>query len=317
MPACGLDTSHGVGLGHRRLAILDLSAAGHQPMASAHDRYQLVYNGEIYNHRLLRREMEEAGLAPNWRGHSDTEVILAAFEAWGIETALQRFNGMFALAVWDRKREVLTLACDRFGEKPLYFGWQQGTLLFGSELKALYAHPGFSGEINRDALTLYLRHNYIPAPYSIWEGISKLEPGHYVEVRPHTTSSPSKPYWSLLDTVAHAKANPLTDAADVVDQLDTLLLDAVGLRMDADVPVGAFLSGGIDSSLITALMQAQSTRPVKTFTIGFDDPRFDGGRSCQGDRNPPRYGTYRTYRSSAGCAGHACPSAGHLGRTFF
>ncbi|WP_419807681.1 asparagine synthase (glutamine-hydrolyzing) [Sphingomonas sp.] len=270
-----LEPHHGVALGHRRLSILDLSTAGHQPMASAQDRYQLVYNGEIYNHRLLRRELDEAGRAPNWRGHSDTEVILAAFEAWGIETALQRFNGMFALAVWDRKREVLTLACDRFGEKPLYFGWQQGKLLFASEMKALYAHPDFSGTINRDALTLYLRHNYIPAPHSIWEGISKLEPGHYVEIRPLVTSASPKAYWSLLETITHAKANPLPDTTEVVDQLDALLLDAVGLRMDADVPVGAFLSGGIDSSLITALMQAQSTRPVKTFTIGFDDPRFN------------------------------------------
>lgn len=270
-----LDARNGVALGHRRLAILDLSSAGHQPMASASERYQLVYNGEIYNHRRLRQELEESGQAPSWHGHSDTEVILAAFEAWGIETALRRFNGMFALAVWDRRREVLTLACDRFGEKPLYFGWQEGTFLFGSELKALYAHPNFRGEINRDALTLYLRHNYIPAPYSIWQGFSKLEPGHYVEIDKASSDVCPKPFWSLLDAVTTAQADPLADTSDVVDHLEALLLDAVGLRMDADVPVGAFLSGGIDSSVITALMQAQSTRPVKTFTIGFDDPRFN------------------------------------------
>jgi asparagine synthase (glutamine-hydrolysing) len=269
------DPAHGIGLGHRRLSIIDLSPAGHQPMASAGGRYQLVYNGEIYNHRQLRRELEEMGQAPAWRGHSDTEVMLAAFEAWGIEAALQRFNGMFALAVWDRQRGTLLLACDRFGEKPLYFGWQRGTLLFGSELKALYAHPAFAGTINRDALTLYLRHNYIPAPYSVWQGIAKLEPGHFVEIRPTDTAATPRPYWTLLDVVTRAKADPLPDTPETVDQLEALLIDAIGLRMDADVPVGAFLSGGIDSSLITALMQVQSSRPVKTFTIGFEDPRFN------------------------------------------
>ncbi len=270
------DAAHGIGLGHRRLSIIDLSVAGHQPMPSASGRYQMVYNGEIYNHRLLRRELEDMGKAPAWRGHSDTEVILAAFEAWGIEAALPRLNGMFAIAVWDRQRGVLTLACDPFGEKPLYYGIQGGrTLLFGSELKALYAHPAFAGTINRDALALYLRHNYIPAPHSIWEGIAKLEPGHSVEIRPNTPTMTAKPYWALYDVVERARANPLPDAPETVDQLEALLMDAVGLRMDADVPVGAFLSGGIDSSLITALMQAQSSRPVKTFTIGFEDPKFN------------------------------------------
>lgn len=270
------DAAHGIGLGHRRLSIIDLSAAGHQPMASAGGRYQLVYNGEIYNHRRLRRELEDLKRAPAWRGHSDTEVILAAFEAWGIEEALPRFNGMFALAVWDRQRNVLTLACDPFGEKPLYYGKQGGrTLLFGSELKALYAHPAFARAIDRNALSLYLRHNYIPAPHSIWEGIAKLEPGHFIEIRPNAPVPSSKSYWSLHKAVERAKANPLPDTSETVDQLEALLIDAVGLRMDADVPVGAFLSGGIDSSLITALMQAQASRPVKTFTIGFEDPKFN------------------------------------------
>lgn len=269
------DRRQGVALGHRRLSIVDLSAAGHQPMASQSGRFQLVYNGEIYNHRLLRKELEDGGRAPNWRGHSDTEVMLAAFEAWGVEAALARFNGMFALALWDVQKGVLTLACDRFGEKPLYFGWQQGSFLFGSELKALYAHPHFAGTVNRDALTLYLRHNYIPAPHSIWQNIAKLEPGHYVHVRPGDTAATPKAYWTLIETVTGALANPLPDTPETVDRLEALLMDAVGLRMDADVPVGAFLSGGIDSSLITALMQAQSPRPVKTFTIGFEDPAFN------------------------------------------
>jgi len=270
------DPTHGIGLGHRRLSVIDLSPAGHQPMASASQRYQLVYNGEIYNHRLLKRELEATGSAPVWRGHSDTEVILAAFDAWGIEETLPRLNGMFALGVWDRNRAVLTLACDRFGEKPLYYGWQGGrTLLFGSELKALYAYPDFAATIDRDALTLYLRHNYIPSPYSIWEDVAKLEPGHFVEIRPTDTSARPRPYWTLLGMISEARTRPLPDTPETVDQLESLLIDAVGLRMDADVPVGAFLSGGIDSSLITALMQIQSSRPIKTFTIGFEDPRFN------------------------------------------
>jgi asparagine synthase (glutamine-hydrolysing) len=270
------DEEAGVALGFRRLSIIDLSMAGHQPMASASGRFVTVYNGEIYNYRDLRAELEAAGAAPVWRGHSDTEVMLAAFERWGVAGALERLNGMFALAVWDRQRRVLTLARDRLGEKPLYHGRMGETFLFGSELKALTAHPAFERNLDREALTLYLRYNYVPAPRSIWRGISKLLPAHYLEIDAHgrALGAPS-PYWNFHEVARAGAAEPLPDTPALVDDLEILLKDAVARRMEADVPVGAFLSGGVDSSTIVALMQAQSERPVRTFTIGFDDPQYD------------------------------------------
>ncbi len=271
-----VDEAAGVAFGHRRLSIIDLSAAGHQPMTAASGRYVLVYNGEIYNHRDLRAELETAGAAPDWRGHSDTEVVLAAFDRWGIYEALKRLNGMFALAVWDRHTQRLTLARDRLGEKPLYYGSTGGAFLFGSELKALAVHPDFRREVNREALTLFLRYTYVPAPHSIWRGIHKLPPAHYVEIGDGGRSvGEPVAYWSLRDAAERGAADPLPDGAQLVDDLDTLLKDAVARRMEADVPLGAFLSGGIDSSLIVSLMQAQSSRPVKTFTIGFNDQGYD------------------------------------------
>lgn len=264
----------GIALAHRRLAIIDLSSAGHQPMASASGRYVVAYNGEIYNFQQLRSELERAGLAPDWRGHSDTEVVLAAIEAWGVPKALARFNGMFALSLWDRSQAKLILARDIVGEKPLYYGTSGANFIFGSELKALTRFPGFSSEINRRALNLYLRHNYIPAPHSIWTDIKKLQPGHYLEIesgkQPVVTA-----YWSLEDVVARGSTDQLDDFDEASQQLEALLADAIGLRMQADVPLGAFLSGGVDSSLIVALTQAQSSRPVKTFTIGYEDPAYD------------------------------------------
>ncbi|KAJ1682670.1 hypothetical protein LUZ63_022107 [Rhynchospora breviuscula] len=259
-PDYGLMRHMGIGLGHRRLSIIDLSVAGHQPMPSASGRYQMVYNGEITitaccaaNSRIWARL--RPGAPFRYGSHS------GGLRGLGIEAALPRLNGMFAIAVWDRQRGVLTLACDPFGEKPLYYGIQGGrTLLFGSELKALYAHPAFAGTINRDALALYLRHNYIPAPHSIWEGIAKLEPGHSVEIRPEYPYHDCEALLGAYTTLWSGRAPiRLPDAPETVDQLEALLMDAVGLRMDADVPVGAFLSGGIESSLITALMQAQSS----------------------------------------------------------
>lgn len=275
------DPATGLVLGHRRLSIIDLSLAGHQPMVSAGGRHVIVFNGEIYNYPALRASLEARGGAPAWRGHSDTEVLLALIERDGVAGALTQAEGMFALAVWDREQRVLTLARDRMGEKPLYYGRSGGVLLFGSELKALTAHPRFRREIDRDAMTVYLRYNYVPAPLSIWRGIAKLPPGHLVEIGEGGRGvREPQAYWRLTDIAARGLANPLPDTPDTVDQLETLLGDAVERQMVADVPLGAFLSGGIDSSLIVALMQARSKRPVKTFTIGFTEAAYnEAGRA--------------------------------------
>ena len=267
------DAASGIALGHRRLSIVDLSPTGQQPMISASGRYVIVLNGEIYNFRKLRPELELKG--HRFRGTSDTEVMLAAFEEWGVADSLPHFNGMFAFAAWDRATKTLYLSRDRMGEKPLYYGFAGNTFLFGSELKSLRQHPEFEGEINRGAVAVYLRHNYIPAPYSIYQGIFKLMPGCVLEL--HANSEPViTPYWSLQDAARNGVASPLTcSAAEATEQLDHLLRDSVGLQMVADVPLGAFLSGGIDSSTIVGLMQAQSSRPIKTFTIGFSEEEFD------------------------------------------
>ncbi len=262
-----VDEAAGVALAHRRLAVIDLSDAGRQPMVSADGRLILVFNGEIYNHRDLRAELLAAGWPEPWRGHSDTEVLLAALQVWGVAATLPRLNGMFAFALWDRERRVLTLARDRLGEKPLYYGRSGGSFLFGSELKALTAHPDWQGRIDRDVLGLYLRHGYVPDPHCIWEGMSKLPPGHWIEASPQGVTDPH-PYWDL-GRVVSADRRDIPDA-ELIDLLETRLKKAVALRMEADVPLGAFLSGGIDSSTVVALMQAQSTRPVKSFTIGFE-----------------------------------------------
>ncbi|MBO1531763.1 asparagine synthase (glutamine-hydrolyzing) [Psychrobacter sp. F1192] len=270
----------GLVLGHRRLAIQDLSAAGAQPMHSACGRYVLVFNGEIYNHLELREQLMTEQKAPNWRGHSDTETMLACFIAWGVEKTLQAMVGMFAIALWDRQQKVLSLAKDRMGEKPLYWGWQGQSLYFGSELKGLKAHPAFKTDINRDAITLLLRHNCIPAPYSIYKGIEKLRPGHFLQL-PLTdlkTAQKTQPqaYWRFNDIVEAGLANPFTGSPEqAVDALESALTRSVDGQMLSDMPLGAFLSGGIDSSAVVALMQAQSTLPVKTFTIGFDDKGYN------------------------------------------
>ncbi|MXP44396.1 asparagine synthase (glutamine-hydrolyzing) [Altererythrobacter sediminis] len=268
------DAEAGIAFGHRRLSIIDLSQAGHQPMLSASGRFVIAYNGEIYNFQELRAELEAVGAAPAWRGHSDTEVLLAAIDHWGIAATLPRLNGMFAFALWDRKLRRLVLARDRIGEKPLYYGKAGNDLLFGSELKALSVYPSFERKVSHDALHLFLRHNYIPGPMSIWDGIAKLEPGHWLDWAPGEDLV-SQPYWSMADMVASAKANPITDLSRASEDLEELLADAIRIRMEADVPLGAFLSGGIDSSLIVALMQSQSRRPVKTFTIGYSEKGYD------------------------------------------
>jgi len=273
-----IDGAAGLAMAHRRLAILDLSPAGHQPMLSASGRWVLVYNGEVYNHLVLRRQLESEGSAPAWRGHSDTETLLAAIDAWGVEAALKCSVGMFALVLWDRAERVLWLARDRVGEKPLYYGWQGDTLLFGSELKALRAHPEFKAPVDRGAITLLLRHNYIPAPYSIYAGIHKLPAGSYLRLASDQKDVEPRAYWSLAEVAERGAANPFVgDEAEAIDALEQRMSAAVRGQMVADVRLGSLLSGGIDSSTVTALMQASSSRPVRTFTIGFDQPEYDEG----------------------------------------
>ena len=267
------DPSAGLALGHARLSILDLSPAGHQPMESDSGRYVIVFNGEIYNHLELRERL----MGLSWRGHSDTETLLAAFESWGLEKALQATVGMFALALWDRVERRLVLARDRIGEKPLYYGWSNGTFLFASELKALEVYPDWRGEIDRGALALFMRYAYVPLPYSIYTGIRKLLPGTYATFSsdcpagylPEPTS-----YWSATDVAGQTPRAGWTDSM-AADELNRLLSRAVQGQMVADVPLGALLSGGIDSSTVVALMQAHSSRPVKTFSIGFREDDYN------------------------------------------
>jgi asparagine synthase (glutamine-hydrolysing) len=261
------DPNARIALGFRRLAIIDLSPEGRQPMHS--ERFVTVFNGEIYNFRELRDEL--AGRGHAFRGHSDTEVMLGAVAEWGVERALQRLVGMFAVALWDKRERTLHLARDRMGEKPLYYGWSNGVLLFGSELDALRAHPAFNAEVDRDALRGYARFGYVPGPQAIWKGFRKLLPGHMLTVSDRGRGEPV-PYWRLRDAIA----TPVrVDASEARAEVERLLLQSVKGCMVADVPLGAFLSGGTDSSLIVALMQAQSTRPVRTFTIGFHDKGYD------------------------------------------
>ena len=274
------DVDGGIGLVHRRLSIVDLSPAGHQPMASPSARFILVFNGEIYNHLELRESLSKLADV-GWRGHSDTEVLLTGFDKWGIQETIKRAVGMFAFAVWDRRTRALTLGRDRLGEKPLYYGWQgqgrEAVFLFGSELKALKVHPAFDGEVDRGALCLQLRHNCIPAPYSIYKGIRKLEPGTLLRVEASAKRScDAIVFWSFADVVAAGQTNPFDgNDAEAIESLDTLLRQAISGQMMADVPLGAFLSGGVDSSTIVALMQAQASRPVKTFSIGFNEAGYD------------------------------------------
>jgi asparagine synthase (glutamine-hydrolysing) len=267
------DAAAGVGLGHRRLSILELSEAGTQPMHSAGGRFVIVFNGEIYNHLELREGLP--GKA--WRGHSDTETLLVAIEAWGVEVALRRAAGMFAFALWDCVRRELTLARDRIGEKPLYYGWQGSTFLFGSELKALAAGPSWQPELNRDALASYLRYGYVPTPWSIWRDIRKLPPGTWLtlaaELSRNTLPEPVR-YWRAQEVAAQPARRPVDDATAVAELEEHLNAAIAGQRV-ADVPLGAFLSGGVDSSTIVALMQAQSVRPVRTFSIGFAEADYD------------------------------------------
>jgi asparagine synthase (glutamine-hydrolysing) len=299
-----IDPASGVALGHRRLAVLDLSQAGHQPMVSAQGRYVLTYNGELYNFTQLRPELERAG--QRFAGHSDTEVLLAAIEAWGVREALGRCNGMFAFALWDRRERTLTLARDRLGEKPLYYGRAGDHVVFASELGAIRRHPRLRERVDRAALAAYLRYGYVPAPHSILEGISKLGPGQLLTIDADASERlRPTPWWSLAEVARAGRASPRTagrsaprsdaraaapqaDQEEPHEELHELLSDAVRMRLAADVPLGALLSGGVDSSLLVALMQRHGTRSVRTFSVGFEDPAFDE-------------------------AGHAAAVAAHLG----
>ncbi len=287
------DAEAGVALGHRRLAIVDLSAAGHQPMASPSGRWMMVFNGEVYNHNDLREALAQADAAPVWRGHSDTETLLAGFEHWGVVGTLQRAVGMFAIALWDRQTRTLHLARDRFGEKPLYYGWTgegRHAFVFGSELKALRAYPGFDNPVSREALAQYLRYTHVPAPHTIHDGLFKLEPGCLLslqadQAQPWTSvCRPGHPlpvgvslqrWWQLQDMVRQSLSQPFEGEGEALDALEVVLGRAVAQQSLADVPLGAFLSGGIDSTAIVALMQQQSSRPVRTFTVGFDEEGYD------------------------------------------
>ena len=268
-----VDADAGVSLAHRRLSILDLSPAGRQPMVSSCGRLVLSCNGEIYNHGELRRELEARGR--QFRGHCDSEVLVEACAEWGVETALGRLTGMFAFAIWDRVTRTLTLARDRIGIKPLYWARFGRLFLFGSQIKALRAHDAWVSEIDRDSLAAFIRYNYVPSPQTIFHGVFKLPPGHILQL-PHAGVPEVRPYWDSRRVVVAAAASRLEiSEEEAVDRLESLLRDAVREHMVADVPVGAFLSGGVDSSAVVALMQAESHRPINTYTIGFAEPRHD------------------------------------------
>ena len=276
-----LDAEAGVAIGHRRLSVIDLSPQGHQPMKSPSGRYVVALNGEIYNFKALRRELDDAADRPiAWRGHSDTEVLTVAIDAWGINRTVARIVGMFAFAAWDRSDRKLYLARDRMGEKPLYYGRAGGAFLFGSELKALRTYPRFETPIDRNALALLLQYGYIPAPFTIYQGVSKLAPGSILALDARAFGKSTEPvvrcYWSLRDVAQRGGSNQLAlPDPEAVEQLEDLLRNSVSHQMVADVPLGAFLSGGVDSSTVVALMQAQSSRRVKTFTIGFAEDDFN------------------------------------------
>jgi asparagine synthase (glutamine-hydrolysing) len=279
-----IDENYRVAIGHRRLSVLDLSSAGHQPMHSTSGQYIIAFNGEIYNHLELRVRLDnESKSAIEWNGHSDTETLLLCFEIWGVDATLQAIKGMFVIALYDTKHNSLYLIRDRMGEKPLYYGWSGDTFLFGSELKALKAFQGFSGEVDRNALALFLKYDYVPSPFSIYKGISKLSQGSYIKISmvndgwsQECVSSPNY-YWSMSEVAKSGKGvNKFHGSEkDAIQELDNLLSRSIKQQMLSDVPLGAFLSGGIDSSIVAALMQKQSKNKIKTFTIGFNEKNYN------------------------------------------
>lgn len=282
-----VDSAAGFGLAHRRLAVLDLSAAGAQPMTSSSGRYVIAFNGEVYNHLALRKQLEQSNnVMRPWKGHSDTETLLACIEAWGVQETLTQAIGMFAIALWNKSDLSLTLIRDRMGEKPMYYGWQgsgnTAVFLFGSDLSALRQYPEFSAEIDRDALALFMRHNYIGGEHSIYTGICKLKPGSLLTISKHAPIPRLQIWWSAAEAAAKGVGQQFEGSSEqAVEALDDLLRSAVGLQMLSDVPLGAFLSGGVDSSAVVALMQTQSSRPIKTFSIGFHESGYNEAEYAQ------------------------------------
>ncbi len=285
-----IDEENGIAFGHQRLSIIDLSSAGHQPMVSPCRRFVTIFNGEIYNHLELRDELNDAMNSMSWHGHSDTETLVTAFSQWGIERTLEKLVGMFAIVVWDFQEKKLILVRDRFGEKPLYYGWSNGVFLFGSELKALRKYKGFNNQIDRSVLSLYMQYMHIPAPYSIFKNVYKLEPGCVLEIdekglfqspkeapfAPFNSQGVSiKQWYSLSDIAKSGQKNLIKDEGEAIELLEKTLLESVRSQLITDVPLGAFLSGGVDSSIIVSLMQQLSDHPVKTFTIGFEESAFN------------------------------------------
>jgi asparagine synthase (glutamine-hydrolysing) len=269
-----IDSNSGVALGHKRLAVIDISVAGHQPMVSRCGRYLIVFNGEIYNHLTLRNKLKEF----DWRGSSDTETLLECISQWGINKTLKSLSGMFAFALWDIECQSLILARDRLGEKPLYYGWSNNNFVFGSELKALKKIPKFNNPINRDALALYFQFSNIPSPYSIYEDIHKLEPGHFLILKRNQLNkkvTEIKPFWTVNEAAKKSGNNIILDVNEAITETESCLRRSLSEQSIADVPLGAFLSGGIDSSLIVSLLQTQSNKPIQTFTVGFDEKKFD------------------------------------------
>ena len=287
---CWNNPSEGIALGHRRLSILDLSDAGHQPMESSNGRYVIAFNGEIYNHLEIRSDIEKSNGNISWRGHSDTETILSAFETFGIQESLEKFVGMFAFSLWDKKNKILTLARDRLGEKPMYYGWQNiangRVFLFGSELKALKSFPDIDLRVDRGSLSLFLKHAYVPNPYSIYENIFSLEPGQFLQVSLVNKMTKTVNYWEASEIIKKGSSEEYTGTPkEAVKDLKNLLRHTIKSQMISDVPLGAFLSGGIDSSTVVSIMQEQADIPVKTFTIGFNEKGFDEAKYAKSIAN--------------------------------
>jgi asparagine synthase (glutamine-hydrolysing) len=285
-----IDEESGIAFGHQRLSIVDLSSAGHQPMVSPCGRFSVTFNGEIYNHLQLREKLSNSKYKQSWKGHSDTETLVSAFSQWGIEKTLDQLVGMFSIAVWDLKNKKLYLIRDRFGEKPLYYGWSNGVFLFGSELKALRSYKGFNNTIDRNVLSLYMQYMYVPSPYSIFKDVYKLDPGCILEIDDSGRAQPPKQitssvfdakgvcikqWYSLSEVAKSSQNNLIEDEGEAIELLEKTLLESVQSQLISDVPLGAFLSGGIDSSTIVALMSKACNHPVKTFTIGFEESAFN------------------------------------------
>ena len=275
------DPTGGIAFGFRRLSIIDVSPTGHQPMISASGRFVVIFNGEIYNYEELRAELTR-NFGAKLRGSSDTEVMLLGFDSWGVEPTLRKLNGMFAIAIWDRAERALFLCRDRLGEKPLYYGWMGNTLLFGSELKSFLQHPQFTPELNVEILPLYLRYGYVPTPHSIYKNVAKLPPATFLKVAKGNGDVTPQKYWSMEQVVLKSPENRFPGAfEEAAEALFVRLKRSVKQRMQSDVPLGAFLSGGIDSSTIVAMMQSVSTRPVHTFSIGFQEDNYNEAKDAE------------------------------------